>query len=118
MFTLQWTAGGTANPDILRRVFHSQQTPPLGFNRGYFANAEVDQLLDEATVSTDVARRKDLFGKVQEIVAREVPYISLWDKTNVAVAQRTLTGIRLTPAADLLFLKDVERLATDGTAAH
>jgi peptide/nickel transport system substrate-binding protein len=71
MFTLQWTAGGTADPDILRRVFHSQQTPPLGFNRGYFANADVDQLLDEATVSTDVARRKDLFGKVQEIVARE-----------------------------------------------
>jgi peptide/nickel transport system substrate-binding protein len=118
MFFLQWTAGATADPDILRRIFHSRQTPPLGFNRGYFADARVDRLLDQATVSTDVAERKRLFGEVQKIVAREVPYISLWDKTNFAVAQRTLTGIRLSPAADFLFLKDVERSAPDHQAAR
>ena len=39
-----------------------------------------------------------------------MPYISLWYKTNVAVAQRTLTGIHLTPLADFLFLKDVVAL--------
>ncbi len=32
MFTLQWV--GVTDPDILRRVFHSQQVPPVGFNRG------------------------------------------------------------------------------------
>ena len=118
MFFLQWTAGATADPDILRRIFHSSQTPPLGFNRGYFADTRVDRLLDQATVSTDVAERKRLFGEVQQIIAREVPYISLWDKTNFAVAQRTLTGIRLSPAADFLFLKDVERSAPDHHAAR
>ena len=55
MFFLQWTAGATADPDILRRIFHSGQTPPLGFNRGYFADPRVDRSLDEATVSIDVA---------------------------------------------------------------
>jgi hypothetical protein len=39
-----------------------------------------------------------------------VPYISLWNKRNVAVASRSLEGVRLSPLADLLFLKDVARL--------
>jgi len=46
---------------------------------------------------------------VQKIVADEAPYISLWYKTNVAVAQRTLTGLRLLPVPDFIFLKDVSR---------
>jgi peptide/nickel transport system substrate-binding protein len=118
LFTLQWTGGAAADPDILRRVFHSQQVPPSGFNRGYFSNPRVDELIDRATVSTDDAERIRLFGEVQKILAREVPYISLWDKTNYAVAQRTLDGIHLRPAADLLFLKDVARTAPDPHAGH
>ena len=33
LFTLQWVGGAVADPDILRRVFHSSQVPPAGFNR-------------------------------------------------------------------------------------
>jgi peptide/nickel transport system substrate-binding protein len=113
MFTLQWSGGTAADPDILRRVFHSRQTPPFGFNRGYFSDRRVDRLLDEATVSTDDRERMRLFGEVQKIVANEVPYISLWNKTNVAVAQRTLAGVHVSPAADWLFLKDVFRTPAD-----
>jgi hypothetical protein len=32
-----------------------------------------------------------------------------WCKTNVAVAQRSVSGVRLLPTADLTFLKDVWR---------
>jgi len=107
MFTLQWV--GVSDPDMLRRVFHSKQVPPTGFNRGYFTNAEVDRLIDEATVSTDDAERQQLYGRVQAIVARSAPYISLWDKVNVAVAQPGIRGITLSPAADFTFLRDVYR---------
>ena len=85
LFTLQWTAGALADPDILRRVFHSTQVPPAGFNRGYFSNPRVDALLDEAAASTDEARRSSSFSEVQRDRASDVPYISLWYKTNVAV---------------------------------
>lgn len=110
LFSLQWTAGALADPDILRRVFHSAQVPPSGFNRGHFSDSYVDSLLDEASVSSDPARRLELFREAQRQIAVQVPYISLWHKTNVAVAQRTLTGVHLTPLADLLFLKDVARV--------
>jgi len=110
LFTLQWTAGALADPDILRRVFHSAQAPPAGFNRGRYANPEVDALLDDAGRTEDPARRVDLYAKVQRLIAHDVPYISLWYKTNVAVAQRGLSGVRLTPIADYMFLKDVARI--------
>jgi len=111
LYVLQWTGGYAADPDILRRVFHSQQTPPSGFNRGYFHDARVDDLIDRASVSENRDERQRLFGDAQKILATDVPYISLWNKTNYAIAQRTLTGIELRPAADFLFLKDVARVA-------
>ena len=111
LFTLQWTAGALADPDILRRVFHSKQAPPAGFNRGRYSNPQVDALLDDADGTEDAPRRLALYAEVQRILARDVPYVSLWYKTNVAVAQRNLTGIRLTPLADFNFLKDVARIA-------
>jgi ABC-type transport system substrate-binding protein len=91
-------------------VFHSNQVPPAGFNRGHYSNPEVDRLLDEASASSGAGRRLELFQQVQRIVARDLPYISLWYKTNFAVAQRSLTGVRLTPLADLDFLRNVARV--------
>src|SRR6185436_11931353 len=41
MFALQWVGGALADPDILRVVFHSSQAPPVGFNRGFFHDAQV-----------------------------------------------------------------------------
>jgi len=107
LVTLQWV--GISDPDILRRVFHSKQMPPSGFNRGFYSNPEVDRLIDEATTASDQETRKRLYQQVQRIVAEDAPYISLWYKTNVAVAQPDLSGIRLSPLAEFSFLKDVRR---------
>jgi hypothetical protein len=48
-------------------------------------------------------------ARVQAILAEQVPYISLWHKTNAVVAQRSLPGIQMIPTADFIFLKDVAR---------
>jgi peptide/nickel transport system substrate-binding protein len=107
LISQQWV--GITDPDMMRRVFHSKQVPPAGFNRGYYANPEVDRLIDEATTAADRERRKQLYAEAQRLIAREAPYVSLWIKRNVAVAQPDLTGIRLTPTAEFTFLKDVHR---------
>jgi peptide/nickel transport system substrate-binding protein len=109
MFALQWVGGALADPDILRLVFHSDQVPPVGFNRGFFSDPEVDALLDEASGALDDSRRLQLFARVQQRLAEQVPYISLWNKTNFAIAQRSLRGIHLSPTANFMFLPDVSR---------
>jgi peptide/nickel transport system substrate-binding protein len=109
IYSLQWVGGALADPDILRRVFHSQQVPPGGFNRGHFSDPEVDRLIDEASKATDYQTRRHLYGNVQQLLADAAPYISLWHRTNFALAQPTLQGIRLSPQGDFTFLRNVSR---------
>jgi len=109
MYSLQWVGGAMADPDILRRVFHSNQVPPAGFNRGHFSDPRVDRALDDASRSTDEAERRRLFGDAQRLIADQVPYISLWSKTNTVVAQRDLSNRHVAPTVDFIFLKDVVR---------
>jgi peptide/nickel transport system substrate-binding protein len=109
MYALQWVGGALADPDILRRVFHSQQLPPAGFNRGHFSDPEVDRVIDEASKATDYETRRQLYGRVQQLIAEAAPYISLWHRTNFALAQPSLEGIRLSPQGDFTFLRNVSR---------
>jgi peptide/nickel transport system substrate-binding protein len=107
MFSLQWVGAAMVDPDILRRVFHSTQTPPDGFNRGHYSNPDVDRLFDLAGAATSEAERKKYYGQAQKIVAEDAPYISIWNRTNVAVAQPTLTGLHLNAVGNFESLKDV-----------
>ena len=109
MFSLIWTGGSLADPDILRRVFHSDQIPPLGFNRGYYNNPDVDRLIDRATQSTDEAERATLSRAAQKLIAQDAPYIPIWNRTNVIVAQRELDGLHVNAIGDFQSLRNVTR---------
>lgn len=110
LFSLQWVGGAMVDPDILRRVFHSTQTPPAGFNRGHYSNPEVDRLIDLASAATSESDRKRYYGEAQKIIAEDAPYISIWNRTNVAVAQHTLSGLHINAVGDFESLKDVTKL--------
>lgn len=110
LFSLQWVGGAMAEPDILRRVFHSAQVPPAGFNRGHYANAEVDRLLDEATSTLDEQARRRAYSDAQRIIARDAPYIPIWSRTNVIVARTSLAGLHINPVGDFSALRDVKRI--------
>jgi len=107
LFTLQWV--GVSDPDMLRRVFHSKQMPPNGFNRGYYDNPEVDRLIDAAMAAPGDDERRRLYGQAQRVIAEDAPYISLWYKTNVAVSRTDIEGVKLTPSAEFTFLRDVTK---------
>jgi peptide/nickel transport system substrate-binding protein len=111
IMSLQWVGGSVIDPDILRRVFHSTQLPPAGFNRGYYRNSEVDRLLDLAGAAVDEQERKKYYSAAQRIIAEDAVYIPIWNRVNVAVTQRSLDGLRLTPSIDFSMLKDVRRVA-------
>ncbi|HET7219724.1 MAG TPA: ABC transporter substrate-binding protein [Vicinamibacterales bacterium] len=116
LYTLQWV--GVTDPDMLRRVYHSRQAPPAGLNRVYYSNPEVDRLIDAAAAAADDERRRPMYAKAQQLIAADVPYVSLWYKTNVAVFQPDITGVRLSPIADFGFLKDVSRVPRGAGAGH
>ena len=102
---------GVTDPDMLRRVFHSAQMPPAGLNRVFYRNEEVDRLIDAAARTTDEARRREFYSRAQQITARDLPYIPLWYRVNVAVSQPEIRGVLLSPVADFTFLRHVSRVA-------
>ena len=107
LFTLQWV--GVSDPDMLRRVFHSSQMPPAGFNRGFFSDPEVDALIERATTTADATLRRAQYIDVQHRLFAAAPYVSLWTKVNVAVAQPWVTGVHLTPQASFATLRNVSK---------
>jgi peptide/nickel transport system substrate-binding protein len=107
MYTLQWV--GVTDPDMLRRLYHSEQVPPVGFNRTYYSNPEVDRLIDLAAAATTDEDRRKYYSAVQKVVAGDAPYISLWYKTNIAVMRPDVSGLRLSAQADFIGLKDVKK---------
>ena len=66
-----------------------------------------DKTVPAALVETE---RGELYRQAQRLIAADVPYISLWYKTNVAVSQRDVAGVTLSPTAEFTFLKDVRRI--------
>ena len=107
MYTAQFV--GVTDPDMLRLLYHSSQVPRAGINRVHYRNAAVDTLIERASSAMDDAERRDLYGQIQATVARDVPYIPLWTKTNIAVFQPDVQGVRLSAIADFTFLKNVYR---------
>jgi peptide/nickel transport system substrate-binding protein len=90
-------------------VFHSQQVPPAGFNRGHFNDPEVDAMIEKASQATDYETRRQLYGEVQQLIANDAPYVGLWHRTNFALSQPEIEGIRLSPQGDFRFLRNVSR---------
>jgi peptide/nickel transport system substrate-binding protein len=98
LYTLSWV--GVTDPDIYYYVFHSKSVPPDGANRGRYQNPELDALLERGRAEGDRAARKAIYGEVQRIVARDLPYVSLWHPESVLVRDRRLTGFVLSPTGD------------------
>ena len=76
------TYGQGPDPDIgVERLYNSNniQNPPAPFtNASGYANPEVDRLFDEQRVQVDPTKRKQVYGKIQEIVWRDLPVLPIF----------------------------------------
>ena len=108
LFSLRWQ--GIVDPDHYHEVFLSTAVPPKGWNRGFFADADVDRWILGARRTVDRDVRRDLYSRIQRRVADELPYVSLYTMKTIAVHARDLTGVdTIHPSADFTFLKNVGR---------
>ena len=105
-YSRRWI-GGNNDPDIFNLIFHSTMTPPNGANRGFYVNPEVDRLIDLARRETDLEKRKSAYYRIQQIVADELPYVSLFYVDNVAVYNKRIEGMTLYPAGEYEFLTEI-----------
>ena len=99
LYSLAWV--GVADPDVYYRIFHSSMQPPVGTNRGAYANPAMDALLEAARATTDRDERRRLYAEVQRLAADDLPVIPLWWADNVLVKSRRLVGFVPSPDGGL-----------------
>ncbi len=72
-----WSAGVFKNPEAM---WHSSEASrPGGNNITGFKNTEADRLIEQQKVLFDVHQRHALCRQLDWIIAREVPYVLLWN---------------------------------------
>jgi peptide/nickel transport system substrate-binding protein len=90
-------------PDYYYAYFHSSRIPtpsdPDVHNRWRYRNERVDALTEEGRRVSDRGRRIELYGEVQEILARELPVIPLWHEDNIAVMNVDVRDYEVLPSA-------------------
>jgi peptide/nickel transport system substrate-binding protein len=92
VFQLGWS--GLLDPDSNIWLWLHTGGP---LNDGGFSNPKVDALLEAARATTDVAKRRDLYGQMWQIIQVEEPFVFLWTTRNVAGMKASVTGYRSLP---------------------
>lgn len=115
MFSLSWV--GIKSPDIFRYAFHSESMPPQGANRGRFVDAKADKLIEAAEAGVTLDDQAREYGKLQEYLGLELPYIPLWFEDHVFVAREGFTGYSIAADGNFYALNNVE-FAPNLTSRH
>ena len=101
LFALSWMAG-TEDPDmVLYPLLHSSQWTPNGPNRALYRNTRFDDLLQQARLTTDQAKRTSLYKEAQRILVDDAPWIFVDHEIQIAALGKRVQGFKLHPSFDL-----------------
>ncbi|MFE7504779.1 ABC transporter substrate-binding protein [Promicromonospora sp. NPDC057488] len=88
-------------PDVLRILYHSDSITPAP--SGYFANlaqvddADLDELLTQASATGDAGERASLYEEAQQIILEGYYILPLYDQQNHFLRSSSVQGLRAMP---------------------
>lgn len=88
---LGWTTG--PDPDLYD-IFHSSKVKSPGLNFVGYENPEVDRLLEEGRYTLDREKRKELYTRLQVILADDQPYTFLYIPMSLEAIHKRFRGIK------------------------
>jgi peptide/nickel transport system substrate-binding protein len=109
IFYGQWV-GGNQDPIFYKDLFATSEIPTetrASRNRSRYSNKELDALIEEAINTFDRTRGRELYTRVQEIISRDVPVITLWYQANIVIAQKNVGNVKVNASGDWGFIKNV-----------
>ncbi|HWN02871.1 MAG TPA: ABC transporter substrate-binding protein [Candidatus Dormibacteraeota bacterium] len=101
MFALSWMAG-SEDPDlVMYPLLHSSQWTPVGPNRALYKNPRFDEVLAQARLVTDQAKRAELYREAQRLLHDDPPWIFIDHEVQTAAFAKRVQGFKLHPSFDL-----------------
>ena len=101
MFALSWMAGSEAPALVMYPLLHSSQWTPVGPNRAMYKNPRFDEVLTQAPLTTDQAKRAQLYKEAQRILIDDAPWVFVDHEIQIAALTKRVQGFKLHPSFDL-----------------
>lgn len=96
-FNMAWSLSIDPDPS---GIFSKSQAVVGGFNSGSWINDESEKLIEEGLKTTDLAKRKEIYGKWAKIVSDDAPYIFLNISKDMYGVSSRVKGIDLSSYID------------------
>jgi len=94
---------GFVDPDeYLNNIFRTGAV----WNQQKYSNKEVDSLLDQGRIASTVEERKEIYAKIQKIIAEEAPMVFLYANQQSCAMLNHVKGFVVHPTVSSIFLKD------------
>lgn len=90
---LHFVSPFTLNPNSARNILY----PKGSANRGSYDNPAVSELIDKAPTINDPKEREAIYKEIQELVAKDLPQISLYERIQTIVTKSSIGGIIINP---------------------
>src|SRR5881396_3619607 len=101
LFALSWMAGNEDPDMVMYPLLHSSQWTPVGPNRALYKNARFDDLLQQARLTTDQAKRAALYREAQRVLVDDAPWVFVDHEIQIAALSKRVQGFKLHPSFDL-----------------
>lgn len=95
MYIMNWV--GQFGVESYRQLFHSQQTPPNGLNRGRANLPEMDKLTDALQQEFSPTKQRRLASDIQKLQHENLLYLPLWRLDRFALMGPGVSGYTLDP---------------------
>jgi len=109
--------GANQFTDIFKAAFGSRSIPGdqtikeserTGFlNRARYRNLYLDDLIKQAEASRDRNEQMEIYARIQQILAEDLPWIYLWYPSNVGVMSHKVGNANIPSSGDFYFIKDL-----------
>ncbi|MEQ9058543.1 MAG: ABC transporter substrate-binding protein [Gammaproteobacteria bacterium] len=109
VYGLSWV--GLRLPDIFRHAFHSRAVPPAGANRGRYASATADRLIERAERAGNRPARVAAYHALARHLLYDLPCVPLWFEDQLLVTRDDIVGYTTDAAGSFDALSRITRKA-------
>ncbi|HEY8369284.1 MAG TPA: ABC transporter substrate-binding protein [Thermodesulfobacteriota bacterium] len=97
LFTFGWVTTNADADYSLYALFHSKGIPPAGWNTSRWGNPRADALLEQARRSTNQSERERMYHEVQDLIAKDMPWIPIYNTKEIVVTRSDVKGFVVHP---------------------
>ncbi|MGI2906336.1 ABC transporter substrate-binding protein [Tolypothrix sp. VBCCA 56010] len=69
----------------------------------FYYSDRMNKLIDQQRQEQNPEVRQKIFTEIQELIAKDVPYVPLWQSKDFVFAQKGMAGVQLDPTQNLIY---------------